>query len=115
MERNLTAAEAAVLEVLLLNASSDQETEPTAELRNQWVAQIPNLQVVHECGCGACPTIDFTDPKAKFNHRIVLSAFDDTQGAGILVFIDDNQLSCLEVYPSANEAAELPAVENISF
>lgn len=106
--RPLSPAERELLVVLITDGvDSWSEIEITAEDRAAWLAQVPETFAGTRCGCGTCPSIELVDaegctPDAE-KTRIVLEA--STDGALLLLFIDDDRLSYLELAPTEPEAA----------
>lgn len=70
--------------------------------RARWRAQLSTTRAGHPCGCGTCPSIELTDAAGvtpeMTTSRVVLDAVTDT--AIVLLFIDDDQLSYLELAPT---------------
>lgn len=94
-------------------AICDGKTATVAD-RERWCSQIPRLRVIGTCGCGLCPTINFTEDYEPAT-RLYVEAYDPTQNAGIILFIDDDLPSCLEVYPEDDQKVVLPKVEDVDF
>lgn len=92
--------------------------EPSLADRERWLAMVDDLSVHGVCGCGTCPTIDlaykgvFGDP-AKADSRMVLEA--SVQHALVLLLIDDDVPSCLEVAPTDELSVALPSPDEINF
>lgn len=84
--------------------------------RVRWRAQLPTTRAGRACGCGSCPSIELTDTAGASpevtTSRVVLSA--ETDEALLLLFIDDDRLSYLELAPSADHAvAEFPDPDDV--
>ncbi|MEV4057415.1 hypothetical protein AB0J55_39955 [Amycolatopsis sp. NPDC049688] len=100
--RPLTATERTTLDTLLA-----KDFPGAAELR----AQAATARVTGRCGCG-CPSInlqvDRTLPVAAVaDDPVAIEA--DAPGGGLIVFVDDGRLSCLEYWTTADEPpAEFP-------
>ncbi|EOD64364.1 hypothetical protein [Amycolatopsis vancoresmycina] len=104
--RPLTPNERTTLDTLLA-----ADFPGAAELR----AQAPTARVTSRCGCG-CPTIDLevdeTTPSAPLKNSVAIEA--DAPGGGLIVFVDDGRLSCLEYWTTADEPpAEFPPAGKI--
>ncbi|WP_436327063.1 hypothetical protein [Brevibacterium sp. FAM 27836] len=99
----------------------------TAEQRRTWENSLGEVLVTSECGCGICPSIGMrprhrTDDDKRndqggdgdWSDRIVLTA--GVSGAMLLLFIDDDIPSYLELAPTDDELsfAEFPEPESIS-
>ena len=110
--RALTRRELDVLTVMVERATpfdpdgADQGVGDADRMR--WRAQLPTTRVGRACGCGSCPSIELTDAAGASpgvtTSRVVLSA--ETDEALLLLFIDDDRLSYLELAPSADHAVE---------
>ena len=87
--------------------------------RQRWLTQIPTTRAGRLCACGTCPTIELEDEVSGMapttGSRVVLSA--SAPGALLLLFIDDDRLSCLELAPLDPDSRilEFPRVESIDF
>ena len=87
--------------------------------RQRWFAQIAETRAGRRCECWTCPSIELEDTSgrtaSRIHSRIVLSA--GAPDALVLLFIDDDQLSYLELAPTDPDARidEFPAVELIKF
>jgi hypothetical protein len=91
--RPLSETESRVLSVML---ALDFPGAP--ELR----AQVSSARVVGRCSCG-CPTIDIkvsddVDRAVVQSETPVDANVDGIPGAGLIVFVRDGRLSCLEYY-----------------
>lgn len=79
--------------------------------RARWRAQLATTRAGRPCGCGTCPSIELTDAAGvspmMTNSRVVLNA--ETDNAMVLLFVDDDQLSYLELAPTEDQtSAEFP-------
>lgn len=102
MPRPLTSREEAVLVALITQGTClDDDVIVTDDDRARWLAQVPQTQAGRACGCGNCPSIELTDPAGAtpdmHDSRVVLAA--STAGALLLLFLDDDRLSYLELAP----------------
>jgi len=100
--RPLTSREEAVLAALIKHADHmDDDATVTNDDRVRWLRQVPHTRAGRRCDCGSCPFIELTDPAGVTpdmgNSRVVLDA--GTTGALLLLFIDDDHLSYLELAP----------------
>lgn len=108
-ERHLSAEEQAVILALLA-----QDFPGAEELR----AQVSSAVIAGRCGCG-CATLDFRSgmgPPAlacPVQDGVLISAFTRARGDGVLLFVEDGYLSCLEVYATEDEPAPLPHPEDL--
>ena len=116
----MSPRERAVLEAMISHAHDFAESSsPDAASRQRWLAQLGGTRAGRRCECGTCPSIALEDASGRTptmaDSRVVLSA--DAPGALLLLFIDDDQLSYLELAPLEPDAriAEFPAVEFIGF
>lgn len=93
--RPLTPSERTTLDTLLA-----ADFPGAAELR----AQALTARVTGRCGCG-CPTIDLEVaegvPPAPIKTSVAVEA--DVPGGGLIVFVDDGRLSCLEYWTVEDE------------
>ncbi|WP_370968541.1 hypothetical protein [Amycolatopsis sp. cg9] len=106
MNRSLTPDERAVLDVLLAG-----DFPGAVELR----VQAATAQVSGSCGCG-CPTVclvvDDATPTAEITERAAVEA--DVPDGGLIVFVDEGRLSCLEYWTVEDEPpAAFPAPDQI--
>lgn len=90
----------------------------TVTSRQRWLAQLSGTRVVGRCPCGTCPSIDLAGshgPTDPVSARIVLQAA--SAGAILLLFIDNDRLSYLELAPTDPEARlnEFPPAAAIDF
>lgn len=102
MTRSLLPRERDVLALMIEHAENFTEGPcVSAQRRAQWLAQLPGTRAGDSCQCGVCPSIELVDghgvtPSAD-RKRIVLAA--KARGALLLLFIDDDRLSYLELAP----------------
>lgn len=140
MARPLTARERDVAILMIRNANpspTEEEfadftprqrdhwgsSEPiTQEQRRRWEDNLAEVVVSGRCTCGTCPTVDLEGPHHSRSavadtdaevERIVLDGA--VPGAMILLFIDDDVPSCLELAPIDDDLifAEFPDPESI--
>jgi hypothetical protein len=100
--RPLTPRETEVVITLLeRGTSNDEERRVTPADRTRWLAQVPHTLAGRPCGCGSCPSIELTDAtgqtQANSGRRVVLDA--EAPGALLMLFIEDDRLSYLELAP----------------
>lgn len=145
MRRELTAREREITLFLIRRATSSPDEEDyarftpeqregwdppvpiTAEQRRTWENSLAEVVVTNGCKCGTCPTIgmrprhrsddenrDDVGDDGDCSERIVLDA--GTQGAMLLLFIDDDSPSCLELAPTEDgiSFAQFPSPDRIS-
>jgi len=118
--RELTRREREVLELMIGCAATldpDGSDQGVFEVdRARWRAQVGSTRAGRGCGCGSCPSIELTaadgaSPEMT-SSRVVLNA--ETDGAMLLLFIDDDQLSYLELAPTGDGSFdEFPAPADI--
>lgn len=107
--RNLKSHEVNVLRMMI-------EQGAASPLREQLLAQIPDLQAWNTCGCGTCPSISLGDHESEYEDlpgSVVIEAW--TEGAGLVLFIDGVRPTYLELYPIAEGRifTEFPPVADI--
>lgn len=116
MGRSLTAQERAVIEAMIAQADGGSPGQrPSAAQRARWAAALEQTSVDHECGCGLCPTIDLAwngQAVGCEGERVVLEAFS-AGGEMVLLFVDGDRPSCLEVVPSEDQPVALPRPEEL--
>lgn len=98
------------------------------EQRRLWEDNLAEVVVTNECTCGSCPSIgmrprsraddesrDDVGGEGDWSKRIVLDA--GTSGAMLLLFIDDDSPSYLELAPieDGGTFAEFPRAEDMDF
>lgn len=120
VDRALSERERDVLVAIIeLASDADSPTRVTPASRRRWLAQVPHAYVVGRCSCGTCPSIDLgvhnSAEAAAGRSRIVLEA--TTTDAILLLFIDDDHLSYLELAPIDPDlrVREFPSVGHIGF
>ncbi|MEJ5913169.1 hypothetical protein [Pseudokineococcus sp. 1T1Z-3] len=106
--RSLTPREEAVLvEMITRGRHQDDDVVVTAADRSRWLAQVPGTRAGARCGCGSCPSIELTDAAGETpdmqDDRVVLEA--GATGALLLLFIDDDRLSYLELAPLSDKTS----------
>ncbi len=118
--RALTEAERLLLEAMIRQAPvCDPDWGlPTEADRARWLTMVDDLSVDKMCDCGTCPTIDLaykgTVVEAEeTDSRTVLEA--SAPDALMLLFIDDDIPSCLEIAPLDDGPVALPRPEEIFF
>lgn len=118
--RGLTARERDVLVALIENGARDDSVSPAQDAaeRRFWRSQVDEVRVWERCGCDECPSIELGDadgPTHADGPRVVLDAATD--GALLLLFVDDNQLSYLELAAIDDDArsTEFPPVDSVLF
>ncbi len=105
--RALTALERDVLVWMLRHGCRGEAVAPDRDAadRRRWLAQVDAVRVRGGCACGSCPTIDLggdDGPVPAQGPRVVLEA--GTDRFLLLLFVDDDRLSCLELAPVDDEA-----------
>ena len=107
--RALTTRERDVLDAMIAKAGPGTVSEAD---RQAWRDAASNLEVVHTCECGQCPTIDFTHAYDEPCSFVEAAA----GGLGIILFVRDGVPTCLEGYPiDGRTYREFPPVETITF
>ena len=108
-ERRLSPEEQAVILALLT-----QDFPGADELR----AQVPSAVVIGHCACG-CATVDLrveAGPRAlasPVQDGVLISAGVRGRSDGVLLFVEDGRLSCLEISSVEDEPAMLPRPEDL--
>lgn len=120
MPRPLTDRERDALIAMIDRAvPSDDDPQPSPDDRRRWRSQIPDIRAGRRCECGQCPSIelctDASTAPAAHDTRVVLQA--STTDALLLLFIDDDTLSYLELAPISDDVAiaEFPDPDAIAF
>ena len=117
--RPLTPREEAVLVAMITRGAwaGDDAVGLTAEDRTRWLAQVPTTRAGRRCTCGTCPSIELTDPAGWTpdvdDSRVALQA--GAQGAALLLFIDEDRLSYLELAPDAATFHDFPDPQGLDF
>ncbi|MDN5725400.1 MAG: hypothetical protein L0G99_05630 [Propionibacteriales bacterium] len=114
--RQLTRTEEELITLMITSAPDTGDAVHSAERRRAWLTQVPHTRAGARCGCGTCPTIELIDLNGDAPgmgiERIVLSA--GSPGALLLLFIDDDQLSSLELAPLEDgPAMDFPEVAEV--
>jgi hypothetical protein len=117
MGRELTDRERDLLAFMVENARVFADDPPVSfEARQRWQAQLPGARAGSPCGCGSCPSIAIEDEHGRTpdgGRRVVLSA--GHPDATLLLFIDGDRLSYLELAPHGDDAfPEFPPVADVS-
>ncbi|GAA2034265.1 hypothetical protein WDZ16_16585 [Pseudokineococcus marinus] len=118
--RPLTLREEAVLVAMIeRGVTMGDDTSVTDADRSRWLAQVPRTRAGRPCGCGTCPSIGLTDTDGStpelHDDRVVLQA--STTGALLLLFIDGDRLSELELAPLSDGTpfSQFPDPDGLSF
>ncbi len=79
--------------------------------RTRWRKQLATTRAGRPCGCGQCPSMELTGVTGATpqmtSRRVVLEAA--ANDAMLLLFIDDDQLSYLELAPTGEQTfADFP-------
>ena len=120
MIRQLSEREHHVLVAMIEHAGVGEEGPDISSVqRSAWRATVPHLQVYDACNCGDCPSVSLTSnaehPNVSEDERVVLvAALND---ALVLVFVDDDVPSYLELAPHNQETAytQFPEPAALSF
>ena len=115
--RELTDRERDVLTIMVESAEPFAgDPAPTFEERARWRSQLAGAHAGTPCGCGTCPSIELTDENGitpSGGNRVVLEGA--TPGASLLLFIDGDRLSYLELAPHGDDVfTEFPLVSTVS-
>ncbi|QTG76017.1 hypothetical protein [Trueperella pecoris] len=115
--RSLTSHEAELLEALLKHGQASDDSMLTEATRQDLIAQIPSTRVHSECGCGTCPSIQLSAQRqdASFASMEIIEAGTVSHDAMIMLFVNDYQLSYLEVAPMGDSPVELPSLDQLVF
>ena len=94
-----------------LDAGGSDDVVEDAD-RARWRAQLTTTRAGRPCDCGSCPSIELTGTAGTRSEttgsRVVLEA--QTDEAVLLLFVDDDRLSYLELAPTGDRTfAEFPA------
>lgn len=111
MGRDLSVREQEVVAFLILHGQTlPGEPAPTSEQRQRLLSQLRSAQAGPRCDCGRCPSIEIQNVAGQTppeGNRITLHA--TAPAAELTLFIDDDQLSYLELAPNYGQRpAELP-------
>ncbi|MCQ9368143.1 hypothetical protein NQ036_07795 [Brevibacterium sp. 91QC2O2] len=120
LPRPASPAERAVIRAMAERARSTDGAAVTDGLRRQWSLQADGCTVTGHCDCGTCPSVELGDAAGNpvpdgTGPRVVLSAGARNPTRGVLLFIDGDRLSYLEVYPIDDDPVELPEPEELEF
>lgn len=115
--RPLTVRERETLVALAERGTPSDGAAVTAEDRRRWLAQVPSVRAGARCRCGTCPSIVLTDEAGTTpdgGDRVVLEA--SAAGALLLLFVDDDRFSYLELAPLDDDAsfAKFPAASTFT-
>lgn len=101
MSRQLTEIERAALVAMIRYGVGFKDQGPIwAADRMRWLHQVPDVLAGPGCQCGTCPSIELEDEHGAIpaiRSRVVLTAA--TADALLLLFIDQDRLSYLELAP----------------
>ena len=117
MGRKLTDRERDLLAFVVEHAGPFADDPPVSyEPRQRWLAQVATARAGDRCDCGTCPSITIEDEHGRTpenGRRVVLSA--SHPDASLLLFIDGDRLSYLELAPHGDEPfPEFPPVADVS-
>lgn len=118
MGRILTERERAVLSFMVDHGVAVADKVPVREIaRARWRESLLTVTAGASCGCVQCPSIDLVDGRGPGiragRKRVVLSA--EHPKASLLLFIDYDRLSSLELAPHGDDViAEFPPVSELS-
>ncbi|MCQ9387267.1 hypothetical protein NQ038_01170 [Brevibacterium sp. 50QC2O2] len=120
LPRPASPAERAVIRAMAERARTTDGGAVTDDQRSRWLRQVANCTVTGHCDCGTCPSVELGDAAGNpvpddAGPRVVLSAGARNPTRGILLFIDGDRLSYLEVYPTEDDPVELPEPEELEF
>lgn len=107
--RNISDAEAAVIERALEIAATD-------ERGRELISLVRSLQIVSRCQCG-CASVDFCVTEPDQVAEIVADAVGKSpsgEDLGLIVWTQGGKLSSLEVYSYSETPAPLPELASIS-
>jgi hypothetical protein len=111
--RPLTPRERGVL-VALIERGTPAEPVTDAD-RARWLEQVPSTLAGRACDCGTSPSIELTDATGRnarpTDGRVVLEA--SAPDALLLLFVDDDRLSYLEVAPMDDDPVVLPDADDV--
>ena len=118
MARQLTEIERAVLVAMIRNGVGFEDQAPVQAMDwKRWLYQVPGVLAGPVCGCGTCPSIALEDehgPVPATGRRVVLTAA--TSDALLLLFIEDDRLSYLELAPTGERPVDsFPATAELLF
>lgn len=116
MSKPLTPQQRGVIEAMLSRAPLFDGTIPDPGQREQWLAVLDRLTYGGPCDCGGCPSFAIHldgQPVAEEVGRTVLSA--EAPGSMLILFIDRNLPSYLEIAPVEDHPVGLPVPEQMRF
>lgn len=110
-----------LLAMIERGVDSSSTMDVTSADRRRWMTQVARTRVVGHCTCGTCPSVDLAIIGGTAVHGgserapVVLEAF--TSEALLLLFIEDDRLSYLELAPTDPDlpVAEFPPADIIEF
>ena len=92
----------------LINKGRSSDAVVTAADRGRWRATVDATRVGRPCGCGTCPSVELVDldggERGSELSRVVLAG--DVPGALVLLFVDDDLPSYLELAPLEDDVFE---------
>ena len=117
MGRGLTDREREMLAFMVEHAGVSADERPVSyEARKRWLGQVATARAGDMCACGTCPSITLEDEHGYTptgGRRVVLSA--GHPDASLLLFIDGDRLSYLELAPHGDEPhPEFPPLADIT-
>ena len=117
MGRDLTDRERETLTFMVEHAGVSADERPVSyEARQRWLAQVATARAGDRCDCGTCPSITLENAHGYTptgGRRVVLSA--GHPDASLLLFIDGDRLSYLELAPHGDEPhPEFPPLTDIT-
>lgn len=120
LPRRLTDRERDVLVAMIKHGEPGSDDEPRIDppRRARWLRGMDSTLVRDICECGECPSIDLRDldgPNLGKGTRDVIAV--DHDGAMILLFVDDDRPSRLEMFDVAGTGCYecLPDAEQLDF
>ena len=118
--RPLTPREAAVLVAMIERGVTMDDDTPVSDAdRSRWLAQMIRTRAGRPCGCVSCPSIGLTDVDGStpelHDDRVVLQA--SATGALLLLFVDEDRLSELELAPLSDKTSfnQFPDPDGLRF
>jgi hypothetical protein len=117
MGRELTDRERETLAFMVEHAGVSAGERPVPyEARQRWLEQVATARAGDRCDCGTCPSITLENAHGHTpagGRRVVLSA--GHPDASLLLFIDGDRLSYLELAPHGDELhPEFPPLADIT-
>lgn len=88
------------------------------ESNPSWTAEIEKLKVIGRCGCGACPTIIFSESYSKPESKRIIADYTgitkDEDMVGLFVWAGEKEILELEIYPiSDSDVCVLPKLDSL--